>query len=122
MSSLESVGTDARTANGYVVVFTYSDTHTAVLAVLATTPRCDSLNKLRLAIETFETLRGQIKGFEIKPQILGKSTAWNHFEIQFAIKKGPDENRLIELFLKFALQSRVLTNPIVTDLRNFKLE
>jgi len=119
MSVIEEIGTDARSADGYVVVFKHGDNHTGVLAVPATPPKSRQLTKLEKAVTTTTRLGERLKGFKIEPRTMGKARSPNVYEITFAVKNGNDE--LIGLFLEYARQSCVLMNPIVSDMRDFKL-
>ncbi len=121
MSTIEEIGTDARSADGYVVIFRYSKNVTGVLAVPAQPPKSTALRKLKKVISTHESLSVVLEGFEIEPRSVGRVTPAKLYEIKFGVKSG-SEDKSIALFLEFARQCCVLTNPIVSDVRHFKLK
>ncbi len=122
MSAIEEIGTDARSADGYVVLFKMNTPKmTGVLAVPATPPKGVSLRKLRRVIETHFFMSVWLEGFEIESRTVGKSKSPNVFEIKFAVQKGMEEETL-PLFLEFMRQCDVITNPIVCDTRDFKID
>lgn len=114
MSKIEEIGTNARSADGYVVLFRINDGRTGVL-VVPTKPLAFSLRKLTKAIECHQRLDPLLEGFQITQRVLKNSRSVS--EIKFAIRGEGDT--LIEEFLEYAKQARVLINPIVSDLRDF---
>lgn len=122
MSAIEEIGTDARKADGYVVLFRHGRTHTGVLVVPVLLSRSTSswwkLKRLTAMVEAVPKLRSEMFGYNITPRTVGKkSRAPSIYEISFAVKNGSDST--VELFLEFARQTEVLTNPIVSDMRGF---
>jgi hypothetical protein len=119
-TTLDEVTTDARSADGYVVLFKHSARMTGVLAVPATPPRSGSLKKLQKVIETHPQLSVVLEGFSIDSRTVGKSNHANVFEIKFAIRNGKEVGPIL-LFLEYLRQCRIITNPIVSDIRDFKV-
>ncbi len=119
MTKLEEVMADASTADGYVVVFNHDKSYDVVLAVPQSSPHMKYLARLKRAFTTHK-LYEQVRGFRVDPRKLKGKTLVRGTEIIFAIPKGNEE--IIRLFLEFARQSTVLTNPIVSDMRNFDLK
>jgi len=120
MFTIEDIGTDARSADGYVVLFKLGKSHTGVLAVPAFPPKSSALRKLSKAIESHARLSVQLESFTIEPRAVGNLTTPNVYEIKFGVKIGTEI--VITDFLEFARQARVITNPIVSDMRNFKIK
>jgi len=118
-SNIEDIGTDARSADGYVVLFKHNQDHTGVVAKPANCPTGGSLRRLTHAIESSPKLKTHLKGFRVVPRTIGSATVPNVYEVVFAVRNTDDEP--ITLFLEFARQCRVIENPIVTDMRHFKL-
>lgn len=118
MATLEEIGTDARTADGYVVVYSYDRDYDVVLAVPKDPPRGKySLPRLKRTFGSFPQYHEVVRGFNVDSRTVGKNKIPTVYEIAFAVAKGND--KVIELFLECARQSKVLTNPIVSDMRNF---
>lgn len=120
MFTVEEIGTDARSADGYVALFKFATPNmTGVLAVPFKPPKSTSLRKLRRMIEKHPDLSVQLEGFDIESRTVGRSFRPNVFEIKFAVKAGM-EGDTIPLFLQIMLQCGVITNPIVSDVRSYK--
>lgn len=118
MLNIEEIGADSRHADGYVALFRINQTFlTGVLVVLAKAPGAAAIRKLTHAIESHPSLKVELKGYQAERRTLKNGSSV--YEIKFAVETGKDH--LIFEFLEYAKQSRVLTNPILSDTRNFKL-
>lgn len=115
MATIEDTGGDARSGDGYVILFKIVEPHmTGVLAVPAKSPPARSLSRLARAINRHDRLSVQLEGFEVTSRQTGKTGVC---EIKFAVRAGMEQ--VIQEFLEYAKQARVLTNPIISDLREF---
>ncbi len=117
---LEDITTDARVADGYVVLFKYKNM-TGFLAVPATPPRSSGLRKLLNAVKDHPRLSVALEGFEIGVRKVGQGAESNVFDIKFAVRNGDDVEPIL-LFLEYLKQCRVISNPIVSDIRRFKIK
>lgn len=118
-SKLEEIGTDPRTADGYVVVWAHNAQYDIVLAVPVGTKRVKAFGKLRLAFESHPLYRG-VRNYKNDQRTSANGSAIKAItEISFAVPFG--DERPITLFLELARQCRVLENPIVSDMRSYEL-
>ncbi len=115
MSTIEDLSSDARSADGYVVLFKIDKPRlTGVLAVPATSPTAASLRKLTRAISYHPVLQVQLEGYEVTRR---QTKTTGACEIKFAVREGMEH--VVQEFLEYARQARVLMNPIICDMRDF---
>ncbi len=115
MSQIEDAIIDARSADGYVALFRIEEPKiTGVLAVPHISPKAAYLRKLSRAISSHPRLSQLLKGYCIVRRSTSKAYI---YEIRFAIREGTEE--VLHEFLEYAKQARVMTNPIICDMRNF---
>jgi hypothetical protein len=88
---------------------------TGVLAVPANPPKTSLLRKLTRAIEHHPRLSTGLAGYVIERTETKQGVAV--CEIRFAVHVGSDA--LITEFLEYMRQSRVMVDPIISDLRDF---
>ncbi len=116
MSTIEDTKGDARSGDGYVVLFRIPKSRMiGVLAVPSTPPIASSLRKLTKAIWSHPRLNVQLEGYEINRR---QTRQTNIYEIKFAVREGIEF--VIQEFLEYAKQARVIENPIICDMRDFK--
>ncbi len=116
MSVIEDLSTDARSADGYVVLFKIAKPlMTGVLVVLATSPSAVSLRKLTKAISAHPRLHEQLEGYQTERR--GSPEEYT-YEIKFAVLSTGIEG-VIREFLEYARQACVLKKPIICDMRDF---
>ncbi len=108
---------DPLNADGWVAIFRAGETHTGFLATkpgAGVTYR--ALDRFRAAFET-SNLRDQLEAFEIMHRRAGTGKNSSIYEIVFKVQN--DKIELIKKLLEYASQSRLITNPIVSDMRSF---
>ena len=116
MSIFEEIGSDATKADSYVVVFKIDNPNMiGVLAVPSTDTRASSFRKLTKAISSHPRLGIQLEGYQATRRQTKQRAV---YEIKFAVRAGM-ENAILEFF-EYAKQARVIENPIISDMRDFK--
>ncbi len=118
MATLEEIGTDASTADGYIVIYSHDIDYDVVLAVPKDPPRGkNTLPRFARSFTSFPLYRKFAQGFKVDSRTVKGKGVPTVYEIAFAVLKNND--KVIELFVECARQSRVIKNPIVSDMRNF---
>lgn len=116
VKNIEDESSDARSADGYVVMFKIAKQKmTGILAVPSNPPKARSLSKLTRAISSHTRLKVQLEGYETTRR---QTRQTNVYEIKFAVREGMEN--VVQEFLEYAKQARVIMNPIISDMRNFK--
>jgi hypothetical protein len=114
MATLEEIGTDPATADGWVAVMQYNSAYDLVVGV-PLSPKWRSLGRLRRSFESIMHTRGVQTVLKIESR-KGSKGIQRVYEISFLLLKKQDE--VICLFLECMRQSNIMANPIVSDLRN----
>lgn len=108
---------DPLNADGYIAIFRASETHTGFLATkMGAGITYRSLDRFRAAFDTTE-LRDHLEAFDIRYRRADLQAKAGIIEIVFAVPN--DKIELIKKLLDYASQTRVLTDPIVSDMRSF---
>lgn len=121
MINFEQLSGDPDISDCYAVLFQHSETHIGFVASRAANlVPIPYLQRLNAAIRSCE-LAHKLEEFGMPPTMIhGRNCTTMVVGISFAVKN--DNEKYISKFLEYARQCRVLPNPIVSDLRSFKLK